>query len=79
MSKIIKNTNPHFEPRIDEHGRIEVPTSTEEHLLIEQALPSSKRRKILQAALDQADLDDPVVFVTAYEALSGYYEIIDDN
>lgn len=50
--------------------------STEEHLLIASAIPDSKRRRIIESALAQADLNDDVVFVGAYEALSGFCTVV---
>ena len=75
MTKLIKNKNVEHVQYLGAGGLC-VDNSTESDLLVAECI-SDKRRAILQGALDQADLSDDVVFVTAFEALSGYYEVTD--
>jgi hypothetical protein len=71
----IVNKNEHFAPHYNEHGALIVANSTEENMLVAEAVPSNKRLKIIIDALSQADLNDDVIFVTTFEALSGYYKV----
>lgn len=74
--KTIVNKNPEHDPYFN-GTEIVISNSTSENLLVAECVPDRKRRAILQSALDQADVDNDVVFVTAFEALMGYY-IIED-
>lgn len=75
MNMKLENKHPHLAPYLNENGAIIIPDSTEENLEIAKCLPSKKRLKILMDALSQADLEDDVVFVTSFEALSGFYKV----
>lgn len=75
MTKVIKNKNVEHVPMLGAGG-VHIDNSTESDLLVAECI-TDKRRAILQGALDQADLQDDVVFVTAWESLSGYYEVTD--
>ena len=71
----IVNKNKDFEPYLNERGEIVVSNGTEENLLVAEAVPNKKRFKILSDALANANLEDDIIFVLAYEALMGYYSI----
>jgi hypothetical protein len=79
MSVKIINPIEYVEPYMGEDGYMHQGDSTEALIALEKAIPSKKRKQILQWALDQADIDNPIVFVTAWEALNGKYVIVDEG
>lgn len=71
----IVNKNKDFEPYVNERGEFITSNGTKENLLVAEAIPDRKRFKILSDALANANLEDDIIFVLAYEALMGYYSI----